>query len=352
MRSTTAVRALLIACVVGLELASPAAGQVPVRDSTGSGTPEDAAAAPPARTAPRWSLHVQNTDIVQGDPAFPAAYSGANSLDDRGEVKDTISLDVLAGARLWSGAELHVDGLLWQGFGLTGTLGVEGFPNGEAFRLGTAVPNVNLARLFLRQTIGLGGGEESVSGDDLHLGGTAARTRLTFTLGRFSAKDLFDNNAYANDPRTQFMNWGLMANEAWDYPADSLGFITGLAVELHRPRWALRYGVFQMPRVSNGTALDWHLLNAWGMVSELERRYAMRRHPGTLRLLAYLNRAHMGSYRDAVQHALATGSPADITATRAYREKHGLGLNWDQALTSQIGIFSRLGWSDGRNTGK
>ena len=69
-----------------------------------------------------------------------------------------------------------------------------------------------------------------------------------------SAKDIFDNNAYANDPRTQFMNWALMANEAWDYPADSLGLSTGFAAELNQPKWALRYGFFQMPKVSNGVA--------------------------------------------------------------------------------------------------
>ena len=104
-----------------------------------------------------WNFHVQNTVIVQGDPGFPAKYSGPNSLDSRGEVRDTVSLDLFAGLRLWRGAEAHVDGLMWQGFGLSITLGVDGFPNGEAFRLGTDIPNVNMARLFVRQTIGFGG---------------------------------------------------------------------------------------------------------------------------------------------------------------------------------------------------
>ena len=41
-----------------------------------------------------------------------------------------------------------------------------------------------------------------------------------------------------------------MANEAWDYPADAIGYTTGLAVELNQPQWTLRYGFFQMPRFS------------------------------------------------------------------------------------------------------
>ena len=293
-----------------------------------------------------WNWHVQNTDTVQGDPAFSAKYSGPNSLNSSGEVRETVSLDLYFGVRLWRGAEVHVDGLMWEGFGLSDTLGIEGFPNGEAFRLGTDIPNVNLVRVFIRQTIGFGGDEETVEDDPLQLAGKRDVSRLTLTLGRISARDIFDNNTYANDPRTQFMNWALWANEAWDYPADSLGYITGFATELNQPEWTARYGFFQMPRVSNGTAIDQHFLEAWGMVSEFEWRYAINDHPGAVRLLGYLNRAHMGSYQEAINSNIR---PADIEATRAYRYKYGFGLNVEQELAKGIGIFSRLGWSDGQN---
>ena len=162
-------------------------------------------------------------------------------------------------------------------------------------------------------------------------------------MGEISVLDIFDNNTYAHDPRTQFMNWAFVGNEAWDYPADSLGYTTGFAAELNQPHWALRYGFFQLPRVANGMALDAHYLEAWGMAAELERRYAIKSHPGAVRLLAYLNQAHMGSY----QQALSTPG-TDITLTRAYRDKFGFTLNWEQEITRHIGIFSRLGWSDGR----
>src|SRR5436305_14191045 len=123
---------------------------------------------------------------------------------------------------------------MWEGSGLGKTVGAEAFPNGEAFKLGTKVPNVNFARVFLRQNVGFGGEEESVEDDPLHLSGKQDVSRLTLTLGRMSPKDIFDNNLYANDPRTQFMNWAFMANEAWDYPADTLGYMTGLAAELYQ----------------------------------------------------------------------------------------------------------------------
>jgi len=293
-----------------------------------------------------WNWHVQNTFIVQYHPGFPSRYRGPNSLSSANEVKETLSLDLLVGLRLWRGAEFHVDGLMWQGFGLTDTRGVDGFPNGEAFRLGTEAPNVNLPRVFIRQTIGLGGDEENVDDDLLQLAGKRDISRVTLTLGRMSAKDIFDGSSYANDPRTQFMNWSLMANEAWDYPGDSLGYITGFAADLNQPCWAVRYGFFQMPRVSNGTALDSHFLEAWGMVTEFEYRFAIATHPGAVRLLAFLNRAHMGSYDAAVN---SPTRPADILATRTYRYKYGFGLNAEQELAKNIGAFMRLGWSDGQN---
>jgi high affinity Mn2+ porin len=295
-----------------------------------------------------WNWHLQSTAIIQGTPSFPAKYSGPNSLLSDGEIRDTVSLDLIVGARLWRGAEAHVDGLVWQGFGLSRTVGIESFPNGEAFHVGTRTPNFNFCRVFVRQTIGLGGEQEQVEDDALTLAGKRDISRITFTFGRISVKDIFDNNTYANDPRTQFMSWGLMANEAWDFPADSLGYMSGFAAELNQPQWAVRYGVFQMPRESNGTALDWHLLNAWGMVSEFERRFAIKERPGAVRVLAYLNRAHMGSYQDAVDSPIR---PADIVATRDYRFKYGFGLNAEQEIIKNLGAFTRLGWNDGHNEG-
>jgi high affinity Mn2+ porin len=194
--------------------------------------------------------------------------------------------------------------------------------------------------------IGLGGEQEEADDDLLQLAGKQDVSRLTLTIGRYSAKDIFDNSTYANNPRTQFMNWALMANESWDIPADSLGYQTGMAAELNEPQWTFRYGLFQMPKESNGTAQDQHYLKAWGMVTEIERRFSVGNHPGAIRLLGFLNSAHMGSYQLAVNNATR---PADIIATRAYRTKYGFGLNVEQEVCTNVGVFSRLGWSDGRD---
>lgn len=307
---------------------------------------EAMAAAPSRDLEQSWNWHIQNTMIVQGYPPFSARYSGPNSLPSGGEVRETISLDLIGGARLWHGAEAHIDGLMWQGFGIGRTLGIESFPNGEGFRLGTSVPNVTFARMFLRQVIGLGGEQETIADGPLQLASRVDIARITLTLGKFSAKDIFDNNAYANDTRSQFMSWGLMANEAWDYPADSIGFMTGVAAELNQVNWTVRYGFFQVPRTSNGMAQDGHYLDAWAMVAEFERRFNVREHPGAIRLLAYLNQANMGSYQQALENS---SRPADIGATRQHRHKYGFGLNLEQEIVTNVGAFLRLGWSDGKN---
>jgi len=50
-----------------------------------------------------WNWHVQNTDIVQGYPGFSSKYSGPNSLPAGGETRESVSLDLIAGVRLWHG---------------------------------------------------------------------------------------------------------------------------------------------------------------------------------------------------------------------------------------------------------
>jgi high affinity Mn2+ porin len=307
-----------------------------------------------------WNWYVQNTDIMQGYPAFHAKYSGTNSLPPGGQIRQNVSVDLYAGVRLWSGADVHFDGVMWQGFGLHNTFGIDDFPNGEADKAGTVYPRLDMARLFIRQDIGLGGDQEYVPADGLTLAGKQDISRIAITVGRIKAIDIFDNNSYAGDPSCQFMNWAFVTNAAWDYPADSLGFTTGLTVELNQRKWALRYGFFQIPAVANSwTAEDalfikpgyqsieagdgqfWH---DWGMAAEFELRYNLYGDPGKFRFLTFLNQGRFGSYTAALS---VPGT--DISKTYAYRRNYGFGLNLEQTITNNAGLFSRIGWNLGRN---
>ena len=88
------------------------------------------------------------------------------------------------------------------------------------------------------------------------LAGKQDVSRLTVTVGRFTPTDIFDTNTYAHDAHTQFLNWAACTNLAWDYPSDSVGYTTGISVELNQPDWTARYGFFQMPGVENGFTAD------------------------------------------------------------------------------------------------
>lgn len=291
-------------------------------------------------TSPLWNWHLQNTVVVQSHGRFPALYSGPQSLTSTSETKQTVSFDVFAGLRLWPGAEFHADALVWQGFGLSHTFGVAGFPNNEAFKGGTELPNITFAHLLVQQTIGLGGGTEDIPDGQLQLAKTVDTHRLTLVAGKMSAKDLFDANSFANDGRTQFMNWALVSAGAWDFPADSLGYMPGFTADLHWDDWSWRYGFFQVPRVANGLASDPHFLEAWGMVTEVERRWSS----GAVRLLFYANRANMRRFDEIADPSV----PRDPNEPATYHVKPGFGFNIEQKITDSIGVFSRVSWNHGK----
>lgn len=305
---------------------------------------QEAAQASSSPPDPRWNFHFQSTLIGQGVLPFPAEYSAANSLEAHGEVKDTLSFDVRSDVRLWRGGEFSTDVLVWQGYGLSNTTGVAGFPNGEAYRVGKTFPDAYLSRAFFQETILLGG-DEDVSASPKAAPDEPGRERLTFMVGHYSATDVFDKNKYAGDPRTQFMNWSLVSNGAWDYPANSLGFTNGASVEFDVRSWSARLGIFQVSKVANAIRMDWNIGQAHSLALEVEHRYAPGRHAGAVRLLAYKESAHMGNYQESLADPRAISSSGQL----GYRSRYGLGLNLEQEIHKDLGAFMRLGWSDGKN---
>ncbi|MDE2565623.1 MAG: carbohydrate porin, partial [Burkholderiales bacterium] len=153
------------------------------------------------------SLHGQFTNLTQQHPPFRSPYEGPNSLHAAEPATETTDLTLFLGLRLWPGAALYVDPEVDQGYGLSNTLGVAGFPSGEAYKVGRWRPYVRTQRLFLRQVCALGPATGQVEPGPNALAGPQADDRLTLTVGKFSVVDVFDTNAYAHDPRADFMNW-------------------------------------------------------------------------------------------------------------------------------------------------
>src|SRR6266516_3213961 len=194
-----------------------------------------------------FNVHGQTTFIEQAYPRFHSPYQGQNSLPGGGEGRETWTSTAFLGWRLWDGGEFYFNPELDQGFGIGGTLGLAGFPNGEGQKAGNAFPKFHAQRYFFRQTIGLGSEQETVEDGPNQLPGKRDIDRVTLTVGRIAVGDIFDANAYAHDPRADFLNAALWESAAYDFPADLPGFTRGAVVELNRKDWALRAGIFQVP---------------------------------------------------------------------------------------------------------
>ncbi|MBS0599383.1 MAG: carbohydrate porin [Proteobacteria bacterium] len=300
------------------------------------------AEAPPADA----SLHVQATFVEQGHGAFHSPFQGGNSLSPQADAKETFDLTVFAGFRPWRGGELFINPEIDQGFGLDNTLGVAGFPSGEAYKVGRHAPYGRIHRAFLRQTIDLGGAVESVADDVNQIAGQRTHDHLVLTIGKFAVTDVFDNNTYAHDPRGDFLNWSLIDAGAFDYAADAWGFSVGASAEWTHGDWTLRGGLFNLSKIPNSTVLETNF-SQYEAVTELERRYQFGGHGGVVRLLGFVNQGRMGSYDDALALGRALHQTPDTALVRRLASRAGGAINIEQQLGANVGAFVRLSGNDG-----
>ena len=295
---------------------------------------------------PNWEFHSQFTYIQQGYGRFRSPYVGENSFTPWPQTRNTATAGIYLGLRLWKGGELYYNPELLQGFGLHDTTGAAGYPNGEAQKSNFPYPHYNTSRLFLRQTFGLGGEQETLESGPNQLSGKVDVSRVTVQIGKFAIADVFDGNSYARDTRKDFMNWSVWAAGAFDYSADKVGLTYGSMVELNQKDWAFRTGYFLMPVQSNANNFDMHLFERGSYVAELETRYSLFSRPGKLRTIAWVNSVFAGSYRETLDNPALN---LDIAQTRRGRIKYGYVFNIEQSLTDDVGLFGRWSWNDGQN---
>ena len=306
-----------------------------------------------AADADRLSLHGQATFVEQAYPRIRSPYEGPNSLPGSGEGRETFDLTLYAGLRLWQGAELWFNPEIDQGFGFADSHGAAGFPSAEAYKEGSTYPYARIQRAFLRQTIDLGGKVEKVDADTNQFAGTRTADRLVFTVGRFAITDIFDTNKYANNAKTDFLNWSLVNAGTFDYAGDGWGYTYGAAAEWYQDRWTLRGGVFDLSATPAGGVsrlggtLD-PTFRQYQLLGEIEERHELWGQPGKLKVTGFLSHGNAGLFADAIALAQATGQPADITAVRHTTNRTGVSVNLEQQVTETLGVFARAGWADGR----
>lgn len=297
----------------------------------------------------KWNLYFQATSIGQHHGEVRSPYESSFSLASHPEGEASITSTLFFGLRLGSNTQFYFNPEMAGGRGFSATNGIADFPNGEMPRVSTAAPKPYIARLYMTQDFGFGTEREMFSSEENQLAGSRPMTRYSVTVGRFTVTDFFDNNRYTHDPRTQFMGWAIMYNGAWDYPADTRGYTWGWVHEFHTRQWSLRYASVGEPRTANGLRFDRRVLRDRGDAFEGELRVTPGGHESTLRVLSYLNHADAGTYAEAIQNAEVAGTKPDIISTRRVGTlKYGFGVNVEQEIRKDIGVFGRLGWNDGK----
>jgi high affinity Mn2+ porin len=303
---------------------------------------------PPATSGvPEWySLHIQGTATDQSHPPFHSAIQDApQSMKSRAQSAETTDMTLFAGARV-GGLELYANPEMDQGFGLSNTFGVAGFPNGESGKVGSHEPYFHLPRLFGRYVLGLGGEQQNVEDGPNQLSGSHNTNNATFTFGKFSVVDIFDNNSYAHDPRADFLNWSIIDMGAFDYAAEAWGYTYGGAAEWTQDWWTLRGGIFDMSRQPN----DKYLMRGFGQyqaVAEAEERHEIFGNPGKAKALFFASSANMGSYVDSLSLANQTSATPSTSLVRRRQIRPGGGINIEQQVTPDLGAFLRASMNDG-----
>lgn len=318
----------------------------------------------------RWNAYGQFTYISSWKAPFSAAYSNLNgsnhSLNPESEHSFTATATLFMGVALWRGAEVYVVPELISSRPLSGLVGLgASIQNFELQKQGAIAPSVYLSRLYVTQTINLGGSRVERSSGAMQLGTTLDSRRLQFTVGNFSILDFFDRNSIVGDPRRQFFSMAFLSHGAYDFAADSRGYTFGGLFELHFDDWALRAGRFAAPKEPNQLELEYRIDRYYSDQLELEHAHRISGLPGVVRLLGYRNHENTGSFVEAVRafqsdpsknaasctsfnYGSANATAPDLCWARAPRVKLGLGVNFEQQLGKDVGVFARAMVSDGR----
>jgi hypothetical protein len=310
----------------------------------------------------RYWVSGQANIIFQGRLPFHALYQGTNSFHNSAEYKTSMVGTLYTAVRptrsIRYNTDLIFDEEAAEGRGLSQAFGLAGFTNLDVVRNPTLGKAPYVARFGFHQVIGLTNQNTSQEPGFFSVAPSVPVRRIEFRGGKMGLPDFFDVNGPGSDSHLQFMNWTVDNNGAWDYAADTRGYTVGGLAEYDDKLWSIRYGLFAMPTVANGIALDWAFSRAHGQNGEFEARHSfIAQRKGVTRILFYANRAHMGIYREAVEDFLNGTDTAKygvtvptITLHEHYSAlKYGFGYNTEQEVTENLRVFGRFGWNEGQH---
>ncbi|HEY3804859.1 MAG TPA: carbohydrate porin [Kofleriaceae bacterium] len=317
-----------------------------------------------------WNIYGQLTYISSWKLPFSAPYTNLNgspnSLLPTAERSFTGTFTLFFGLRIWKQLEVYFVPEVVSERGFSDLHGLGGsIQNFELQKSGSTTPQLYRSRLYLRDTFGLGGDRQHKDSGQQQLGETVEGRRVVITAGNFSVLDLFDKSGVTGDPRQTLFNMAFMTHSSWDFAADARGYSWGGAAELYWDAWAARISRMAPPQQPNTLPIDFHVWRDYSDSLELEHDHTLFGMPGAVRLLGYRNREVTGRFDDAI--AAFEANPADNAANcganfnygstnanapdlcwvRKPNTKLGAGINVEQFVAKDVGIFMRAMYSDG-----
>ncbi|RRA50307.1 carbohydrate porin [Acidipila sp. EB88] len=318
----------------------------------------------------RWNAYGQFTYIYGWKQAFSAAYTNAdgsiNSLLPTPEQSFTGSATLHLGAKPWKGGEVYFVPELISERPLSNLKGLGGaVQNFELQKGGAETPTLYVSRIYLRQTLELGGDEVKEDSGPSQVGTTYRSRRVNLTVGNFSILDFFDKNAFDIDPRQGLFSLAFLTYSAYDFASNARGYSWGGVSELFWDRWSARYGRITPPKQPNQLPTDFRLAKYYGDQIEVEHDHQLGHREGVLRVLGYRNREDIGRFSDAIRvfkanplenaancttfnYGSTNANAPDLCWVRKPNTKTGIGIFGEQYITHGIGVFSRGMYSDGK----
>lgn len=300
-------------------------------------------------TDKKLTVHWQATVIPQYHFKFSSPYQGDNSLVPKEGVKTSLTTTVFVNYHPFKNAYIVFNPEAAGGSGLSKTLGIAGFPNGETYRVGNPAPEPYIGRLYAEYRFPFNEQKQLRAASPDSIKSPVQEKYLSVLFGKFSMTDFFDGSAISHDPRLQFLNWSLMASGAWDYPANVRGYTMGAVAQAFLGDWKIRAAVTGVPIEANGKELQFKGEDAMGTAVEIEKDNFVQNSETSftdVHVGVYYNKARMGNYETAIKSSQVN---PDIIDSRSYgRDKKGVYAIVDNHFAN-IENFIRASYNDGKN---
>ena len=319
----------------------------------------------------RWNIYGQMTWIQQQQSKFNAPYTNlngsTNSLLPYSASTFTVTSTLYFGLKLWEGGEIYVAPEAISSLPLSDLKGLGStIQNFELQKNGAMTPRLYNSRSYFQQTFNFGGGTQQIESDPMQLGKKVDTRRLSLTVGEHSVLDFFDKNAYSGDLRRQFFNMAFLTYAAYDFAADARGYTFGANAQLFWDDWAFRFGRVAAPIDPNQQYLNYDIFEYYGDQLEVEHAHMLFDQPGVIRVLGFRNQENMAKFSDAIaayqsnpqkynatsctsfNYGSNNSNAPDLCWARKPNIKMGIGINFEQQLTEDLGVFFRGMYNDGQ----